>query len=985
MTELSKSLQKPREDISRVCAEFTSSWESALKGGGEHPSVEPFLARVSEADRPELLRKLNEIHQTFCKRASPAGIWLGGTIDQEANTPPPDCSATVDSVRSAKNDIPSYDPSATLDHVSKSTPLKGPPGTPDLPNTDFSLDEAVTPSSKASLVQVPGYEIVGELGRGGMGVVYKARQVGLNRWVALKMVLAAAHASEHQLARFLTEAKAVADLQHPNIVQIYENGEHDGLPFFSLEFVGGGSLDAKVHRKAQPPREAAHMVETLAEAMQYAHDHGVIHRDLKPANILLTVDGIPKITDFGLAKRLAEDSGQTKSGTLMGTPNYMAPEQARGEVQSVGPLADVYTLGAILYELLAGRPPFQGSTVLETVKQVTNDEPVPPSRLQPQVPRDLETICLKCLQKDMGKRYGSARLLADDLRRFLSDEPILARPVSNWERLTRWCRRNPRVAALVGTVALLLLVVAGGSVGFAYQISREMAETERQKKNAEKSAIAEKLAHKEAVLNEEAAKKNAEEAKKAQVLAGEQADLALDSLYEVITAMDRKLLPISELGPLRKELIDLAMSKLDRVSKNAANSKRADRMMGIALQRMARFYEQRGETERQIQAIERSLQIFDRLMVEQPEVDWNKFNAAISHEALGEIGRESWADPAKIIFHYDRCLEMRQDLVADGRTIEPDIFLRQQGLAFSYGNRAGLALEMGDPSEALKCAQGALTHSKATVALDPKKDYDRRELLSASYYFLGRASLRLGQPKDAEAHLKNSLALRQEWLDANPTFGKAKQELGRTLQALGELETEQRHYPAASEYYQKSLSAFKELLKRAPNVPELEWYEANVLYDLGVVESMLGEDKKAEAHFQACLKNRIVQLQADKNNLQRKVELFLVQARLGMHQEAAKGARDMIETAPKHPGKLFSAACGLGLCIPAVAQSKKPETTIADMRALQQKYADKAIEALREAIRNGFKDKLALETMPDLEPLKKYDGYQELLNQVAKR
>ena len=272
-------------------------------------------------------------------------------------------------------------------------------------------------------VAVPGYEILGELGRGGMGVVYQARQTKLNRLVALKMILAGSHAGAADLARFRTEAEAVARLQHPNIVQVYEVGEHEGMPFFSLEFCGGGSLEKKLDGTPLPPKEAAALVETLARAMQAAHEQRVIHRDLKPANVLLAEDGTPKITDFGLAKKL-DEAGQTQTGAIMGTPSYMAPEQAGGKSGEIGPAADVYALGAILYECLTGRPPFKAATALDTLMQVVGDEPVPPPQLQPKAPRDLETICLKCLHKEARKRYESAAELADDLRRFLDGEPI---------------------------------------------------------------------------------------------------------------------------------------------------------------------------------------------------------------------------------------------------------------------------------------------------------------------------------------------------------------------------------------------------------------------------------------------------------------------------------------------------------------------------------------------------------------------------------
>ena len=271
--------------------------------------------------------------------------------------------------------------------------------------------------------EVAGYRIIGELGRGGMGVVYKALDPKLNRIVALKMVLAGDHASPNERERFKREARAIAQLQHPNIVQIFEVGEADDLPFFVLEFIRGGSLDRQIDGRPRNPHQAADLVETLALTMQVAHQQGIIHRDLKPANVLMAPQRVPKITDFGLAKQLEDSQANTASGAVVGTPSYMAPEQAAGETDQVGPAVDIYALGAILYTLITGRPPFQGETSYDTIVQVIEQEPLRPTVLQPKIPRDLETICLKCLQKETQRRYATAQELADDLRRFLDPGP----------------------------------------------------------------------------------------------------------------------------------------------------------------------------------------------------------------------------------------------------------------------------------------------------------------------------------------------------------------------------------------------------------------------------------------------------------------------------------------------------------------------------------------------------------------------------------
>ena len=311
----------------------------------------------------------------------------------------------------------------------------------------------------------PGYEILEELGRGGMGVVYKARQQGLNRVVAFKMVLAGGHASDADLARFRAEAEAIAQLRHPNIVQVYEVGEHSGLPYFSLEFCPGGSLERKLNGTPLSSREAADLVGKLARAVHEAHQKGILHRDLKPANVLVGEEGTPKVTDFGLAKRLDGLSGQTASGAVLGTPSYMAPEQAGGKTKEIGPAADIYGLGATLYELLTGRPPFRAATPLDTLVQVLENDPAPLRLLNPQVDRDLETICLKCLEKDPGHRYASARLLAEDLERYLAGEPISVRTISVLERLARTLQRSQIDTGFEawGTVLLWFAAIIFGS------------------------------------------------------------------------------------------------------------------------------------------------------------------------------------------------------------------------------------------------------------------------------------------------------------------------------------------------------------------------------------------------------------------------------------------------------------------------------------------------------------------------------------------
>ncbi len=374
------------------------------------------------------------------------------------------------------------------------------------------------PASMANLPEFIGnYRLEGILGRGGMGVVYKARDKRLKRLVALKMLSSFDNPEEMQ--RFKSEAEIYARLQHPNIVQIFEVGQHEGRAFLALELVTGGSLAERLKGVPLPARQAAEIVATLTQAVHFGHVSGVVHRDLKPGNVLLTSDDTPKVTDFGLAKSIDTPSDQTQSGTLIGTPSYMAPEQACGDSKNAGPLVDVYALGSILYEALTGRPPFRGQTTLDTLDQVRSAEPVAPITLQPKMPRDLNTICLKCLEKSPDKRYASAKELGEDLKRFLNGEAIQARPVNQFERLMKWTRRRPAAAAMAATIAICITTLIIG--GTLYSISlREALDT------AQKATIEARTQRRAALDQKTLAEEREKEAKKQTKLAQQRADEA---------------------------------------------------------------------------------------------------------------------------------------------------------------------------------------------------------------------------------------------------------------------------------------------------------------------------------------------------------------------------------------------------------------------------------------------------------------------------
>jgi serine/threonine protein kinase/tetratricopeptide (TPR) repeat protein len=821
-----------------------------------------------------------------------------------------------------------------------------------------------SPSAKSVPTVMPavaGYELLGELGRGGMGVVYKARQIKLNRLVALKMVLSGAHASQTQLDRFFVEAEAVGQMVHPNIVQIHEVGEHDGLPYFSLEYVDGGCLSETIARKPMGAKSAAELIATLARAMGCAHSHAIIHRDLKPANVLLTADGVPKITDFGLAKRLESDSSQTRSGTLMGTPSYMAPEQARGDTHNIGPLADVYAMGVILYECLTGRTPFVGTSIIDTLRQVQTLEPVPPRRLQPKIPADLETICLKCLQKEPHKRYSSAFALAEDVSRFLAGNPIQARPVGSIERVWRWGQRNPRVAALSATILLLLVTVAVGSTAMAYRISQEHQAAVEARDLADRKARDEKAAREDAVRSADEAKKARATADENAKVANDQSALALSTLQTLVGKVQEQLEDAPRTQTLKKELLQTAMTGLKQVAQHAEKSTSTEATMASAHMKMGQMFRQLGDTEEAFKQYVLCHEITQKRALAQPTWAAAQSNLAATFTVLGNMSQELRRDMNAAQDYYLKALTIYERLDAnpkgDGeRPVDP--LAAKRFLTEALTRVAVTYLRLGSPSKAAVEFEKVLPLREDMVRNNPA-DEKMVQDLTRTYIALAEISFRFNDRKKAKDYFAKCLAERERLFASKPENARFKWELTAACGNMGDFHLHSGEADLARPLFEKALSLSRELAQSDPDNVDFQRELGVALYRAGVLAHVVGNVTKGD-YFRECLAIR-EKLAADNRNERRQADLMLVLAHLGDHTRASTIAGSLHERATRDPEVLIEIARCYAGCVAATSENV----------ALQTQYRQKSIRSVTQAIAIGYQDWVALETEPDLSPVRK--------------
>lgn len=824
--------------------------------------------------------------------------------------------------------------------------------------------------------KVGDYEIERELGRGGMGVVYKAHHRQLRRDVALKMILAGKHAGPDQLERFLTEARSVAQLQHPNIVQIFDIGEQDGLPYFSLEFVDGKSLAQAINKQPQDPHDAARTIELLGRAMQYAHDHRVLHRDLKPANVLLTRDGVPKISDFGLAKKVEDDeTASTQTGTVMGTPSYMSPEQAMGLTHDVGPAADQYSLGAMLYEMLTGRPPFLAAKPVETILQVIHDEPVRPRQLQPGTPVDIETICLKALQKDISKRYGNCNELADDLRRFVNGEPILARPVGSVERAWRWCRRNPRVAIPSALAVALLLI---GTVVTGWQnvvISKERDYAKQQEGLAKERAAEAKAA--QAIAETE--RKKAENSAR---IAADQSQLALDTLYHQMTKVDEKLTDRSDLSDLRQVLLADAINGVNQVQESPGTKSLIGRIEGVGYQRMADVFQKRGLTQEASDQHQQALAIFEKLIEINDHDDWAKWNAAISYDQLGTIARVSKGDLVKARDYYLEALQLREELHKGLHIKDPELTPAkiEQSLINSYAKLGSLAMAEGDAALARDYFLKTLQRSERLVK-DDSKNSAARQALAGSYGILGALSFRLRDATAATKYFDLALGIRESLVEDASQSVKAKLDLSRSLHQRANLQLQLLSRPdLALPDYERAREICQALYDKDATAAEVRAELAASFHNLGTAQLLLDQTTSAEQNFRQALALRRELAKVDTQNLSKQLEVVQSQARAGEHADAFELGQSLLPRIGEDSSKLFSLVCGFAICVASANNQAGGSSTGTETQT--ERYTDAAIETLQLAVKYHFKDLMALETDPDLAAIRDDPRFIEIVEQI---
>jgi len=832
----------------------------------------------------------------------------------------------------------------------------------------------------AASIAVPGYEVLGVLGRGGMGIVYKARQIKADRLVALKLMLHAEHAGTDARARFDNEARAVARMQHPNIVQVFEVGEANGLPFFSLEFVAGGTLSQMIKQSLLPASEIAVLLATLARAMSYAHRNSVIHRDLKPGNILLTPEGTPKIADFGLARKTEADTHVTQVGAVVGTPSYMAPEQAGGNPDAISPAVDVYALGAILYELLTGRAPFLGQTILEVLEQVRSNEPLAPSALQPHVPRDLETICLKCLQKDAAKRYVSADELADDLERYRRREPIKARPIGPLARAVRWCRRNPAPAAVVA-LSLLAALIAGGA---AFMIAGQKSKIATQNKD-----IIDQNEKITAQKNDLAAKEKIATAR-------------LEVNRRLVSAFAQDAPAVADNHPLAEDLKSDVLQLVIRLLIESQDQ--AD--VGTLTQRglltletregdLARMNKKLAEAEAHYQKAFRMAE--EVVQKETIEKDKAQSNLAFAYIKQGELAQDR-KKHAEAVDWYEKALAIRQQLVNRPETgeLNPvdcklDLGRMHVKLADAYfaDKRYALAMPEAQAGSALidKCSKSITDKRRAEMA---------NQDLGRAFILIGNLAFRSGNPDLGHKSFKEAIDIFEQQLKINPESFTTRFNLSRVYSEYGDWLYMRADQPKEALTYFEKAQKQNRLLCGSQGVVNIEQTGMALgYYRLGVAAEKVGKLADAKTYYGRCLELRELRLRelqeefsflsTNRKVIDAKIDRMLAQARCQRGDDVLKMARFLLKHAAdvkpmdeKNPELVtdaneLKAHCELfaGIGYALVSWTLTPSDPRRD------EYVNKAIDYVRQAVEHGFDNLWFLENDADLDSIRLLPDYKK--------
>jgi tetratricopeptide (TPR) repeat protein len=766
------------DQIDRICDRFEAAW-----GAGERPRIEDFLDGVAAPYRPSLLRDLldaeldarrrlgerpepdeyrahfpddlSAIESAFDRSARPTGAPPGA----EAAKAHDDASRALEPTRAADPETTeTYDQATERGRTTDLGP-RAAPGNPEVRTWHDSLGDGDRLPPGAAVRYFGDYEIRRELGRGGMGVVYQAKQVSLNRPVALKMVKAGVLAGDDELRRFRNEAEAVATLDHPGIVPVYEVGEHAGQHYFSMKLVLGGSLVPLMERYREDPKTAARLVAEAAEAVAHAHARGILHRDLKPANILVDQEGHPHITDFGLAKRVEGDIELTQSGAIVGTPAYMSPEQASGRRWAMTTASDVYGLGAVLYALLTGRPPFGGDSVVETIDAVRNRPAEPPRRLNAAVPRDLETICLRCLEKEPRRRYATAQALAADLEAWLESRPIAARRVGAAERAWLWCKRRPAVAALSAAVAV---AIVGGTATVISVQAKANAELRTANRRVE-----------------------------------QRYELAVEAIKTFHTGVSEDfLLKQDQFKDLRDRLLESAANFYGRLSALLGRETGPASHRGLAQAnfQLAELTSRVGRKTEALAGHRAVLALREAIAATAGADAATKTDVGRSLVTIAGL-REAIGETTQALQTYERAAEILADQLSSDASARAT-------LADCRSRRAWLLLKTGATADALESYRAARS-AQESLARVPGATIEARRDLATTLNGIGVVLSETGKGAEAMDALREALLIRRQLADENPrsiglrfvrvashcTLGEALQRIGRAAEAEAEYRT----------------------------------------------------------------------------------------------------------------------------------------------------------------------------------------------------